>query len=577
MTSATSAGAVPPQHLSLPPDVQARVRARLLAWDQAGFSRRLWQKDHTLWSPVPVPELVDRLGWLDLPGAASAEATGLRAFADDIRALGVRHVVLLGMGGSSLAPEVFQATFGSASGCPELVVLDSTHPAAVRTLASRLAPRQSLFIVSSKSGTTTETLSFYRYVWHALQTAGARPGEHVVAITDPGTPLASLAAQRGFRRVFTAPPEVGGRYSALSVFGLVPAALIGCDLAGLADRATRMAAACGPDVPVPDNPGLVLGAVLGEMALAGRDKVTLISTPSLSALPAWIEQLIAESTGKSGKGIVPVCGERLVAPAAYGTDRVFVYLAHVSDGDTATDTGVHALEASGYPVVRIHLSRHTDLAAEFFRWEIATAAAGAVLGIQPFDQPDVQLAKDLAQQAMARKAAVRAGAAPEGVTAQGAAGAHSTAEVSTAEPAALATALRAWMSQVRAGDYVGLQAYLAPGPQTTEVLQSLRHVLRDRLRVATTLGYGPRFLHSTGQLHKGGPNTGVFLQLVDEPADDVAVPETDYTFGELIRAQALGDLAALQQRGRRVLRVNLGRDAGAGLATVLAALEARHG
>jgi transaldolase/glucose-6-phosphate isomerase len=554
------AGAIPPQSVSLAPDAQARVQTRLRTWDEMQFPRRLWQKDYTLWSPVPLPELADRLGWLDLPQAVGREGDVLRSFADEIRAAGARHVVLLGMGGSSLAPEVFQAVFGNAAGYPELVVLDSTHPAAVRALASRLALRQSLFLVSSKSGTTTETLSLYRYFWHALSAAGAAPGEHFVAITDPGTPLVALAGQRGFRRVFAAPPDVGGRYSALSVFGLVPAALIGCDLASLADRAARMAAACGPETPAAEHPGLVLGAVLGEMALAGRDKVTLISAPPLAAFPAWIEQLIAESTGKTGKGIVPVCDEPLAAPDAYGTDRVFVYLARDGDGSEPADAGVRALEAAGHPVVRIRLAAAVDLAGEFFRWEVATAAAGAVLGIQPFDQPDVQLAKDLAQRAMAGGVAARpdaAGAPPE---------------VSTSDPGALAAGLSAWAGQVRAGDYLGIQAYLAPTPQTTGALQSLRQALRGRFRIATTLGYGPRFLHSTGQLHKGGPDTGVFLQLVDAPGDDVGVPETDYTFGALIRAQALGDLAALRQRGRRVLRVNLGSDTATGLAAVAGAL-----
>jgi transaldolase/glucose-6-phosphate isomerase len=489
------------------------------------------------------------------------DIANLRAFAGEIAAAGFRHVVLLGMGGSSLAPEVFQATFGNSAGYPELTVLDSTHPDAVGAVTSRIDLRRSVFLVSSKSGGTTETLSFFRHFWHALGAVSQSQGEHFVAITDPGTALVRLAGQRGFRRTVAAPVEVGGRYSALSVFGLVPAALIGCDLTGPASRAQRMAEACGPSVPVVEQPGLVLGAVLGEMALAGREKLTLITSPSLAALPSWIEQLIAESTGKNGRGIVPVCDEPIASPEAYGSDRVFVHLGLAADSSGGLDDQIAALENAGHPVVRIRLEDTDGVAAEFFRWEVATAAAGAVLGIHPFDQPDVQLAKDLARQAMAGGSGGRVAGA-----------AVSSGEVGTTDDHTLRGALRAWISEIGPSDYVAVQAYLAPAPATHEALQRLRARLRDRLRVATTLGYGPRFLHSTGQLHKGGPAAGVFLQLVDEPARDLPVPETDYTFGELIRAQALGDLGALRQRGRRVLRVGLGRDAVEGVDRIIAVL-----
>lgn len=547
---------------------RSRVDARLREWQQSGFARRLWSKDHTLWSPVPVPELTDRLGWLDLPETMAAELDGLTAFAAEIKTAGMRHVVLLGMGGSSLAPEVFQRTFGNAAGYPELIVLDSTHPGAVRAVDARIDLRRALFLVSSKSGTTTETLSLFRHFWQRTQGLSDRPGEHFVAITDPGTPLVRLAGERAFRRVFLAPADVGGRYSALTVFGLVPAALIGVDVRGVLERARRMSAACGPSVPSHENPGLTLGAILGEMALAGRDKLTLLTSPSLASLPSWIEQLVAESTGKDGTGIVPIVEEPAGPPDACGDDRVFVHLRLERDAGGAIgtlDAQVTALESAGHPVVRIALRDTADLGAEFFRWEVATAAAGAVLAIHPFNQPDVQLAKDLAQQAMAKASA--SGARP---TAQDAAG-----EVSAAEPAALAGALAAWRAQVRPGDYVGLQAYLAPSAHTDEGLRRVRAILRDRLRAATTVGYGPRFLHSTGQLHKGGPDTGVFLQIVDEPADDLAVPETTYTFGALIKAQGLGDLEALRQRGRRVLRINLGRDTAGGLIRLAHILEER--
>ncbi len=539
----------------------ARGDRRLRAWQEAGFSRRLWSKDSTLWSSIPVPEITDRLGWLSLPETMAGHLDDLTAFGGEVKAAGMRHVALLGMGGSSLAPEVFQRTFGNASGYPALIVLDSTHPAAVRAVESQIDLRRTLFLVSSKSGTTTETLSLFRHFWQRLGRVSAKPGDHFVAITDPETPLVRLARERAFRRVFLAPPDVGGRYSAVTVFGLVPAMLVGVDVRRLLDRARQMAAACGPGVPEPDNPGLILGAALGEQALGGRDKVTLIVSPSLDALPSWIEQLIAESTGKDGKGIVPVVDEPAAQPDQYGTDRLFVYLRLEGDDTRDLDAKVGALEASGHPVIRIHVAEKADLGQEYFRWEVAVAAAGAALGIHPFNQPDVQLAKELAQQAMAQGSG--SGSGP---------GRGDAVELSAARPEAMARALREWTAQVRPGDYIGLQAYLAPTGQTTAALQQIRSTLRDRLRVATTLGYGPRFLHSTGQLHKGGPNTGVFLQIVDEPLDDLAVPETNYTFGALIAAQALGDLRAMRQRGRRVLRVNLDRDVGAGLSRVAKAL-----
>jgi transaldolase/glucose-6-phosphate isomerase len=546
--------------VTIDPVGRARLDARLRRWRQEDFARRLWARDHTLWSPTPVPELADRLGWLDLPERAARESAALRAFADEIAAAGMRTVVLLGMGGSSLAPEVFQHTFGNAKGHPEVAVLDSTHPDAVSAMTGRLDLRRTLFLVSSKSGTTTETLSFFRHFWHALSAFTDTPGAHFVAITDPGTPLVHLAEQREFRRLFPAPVEVGGRYSALSVFGLVPAALIGIDLGPFVERARSMAAACGSHVAVEANPGLVLGAILAEETRAGRDKVTLLTSPRLASLPSWIEQLVAESTGKLGKGIVPVCDEPPGAAAAYGADRLFVAMVLGGDPDSGIAAAVDTLAAAAHPVVRLSVRDIADVGAEFFRWEVATAAAGAALGINPFDQPDVQLAKDLAKDAMASSRGVPSAGAAHG------------GEVSADEPSALAKELGAWLRRIRAGDYVGIQAYLAPTAQTSEALRRMRATLQDRLRVATTAGFGPRFLHSTGQLHKGGPDSGVFLQLVDEPARDLPVPETDYTFGALIRAQALGDFGALRQRGRRALRVNLGVDAAAGLTRLLDAL-----
>jgi transaldolase/glucose-6-phosphate isomerase len=543
----------------------AAVAARLQRWEETGFARRLWAKDHTLWSPTRLPEITDRLGWLDLPTAMTDQTGAITDFAYALKAAGMRHIVLVGMGGSSLAPEVFQRTFGNAAGYPALIVLDSTHPGAVAAVDAAIDPRTTVFLVSSKSGTTTETLSLFRYFWQRVEQGSSTPGAHFVAITDPDTPLVRLAYERGFRQLFLAPPDVGGRYSALTVFGLVPAALLGVDIRRVLDRARHMAEAVGPSVRCQDSPGLRLGAALGEWTLVGRDKVTFVVPPSLAGLPSWIEQLIAESTGKDGKGIVPIVDEPAGAVDAYERDRVFVHVCVTGEATPDLEASMRALEAAGHPVIRTELADKTDIGQEFFRWEVAVAAAGAVLGIHPFNQPDVQLAKDLAQQAMQKGV----GATPPdpGKTAM-------PDEVAADRRETLAGALRAWLATVRPGDYVGVQAYLAPSSATTAALDAIRQALRDRLRVATTLGYGPRFLHSTGQLHKGGPNTGLFLQIVDDPPHDLAVPETDYTFGALIRAQALGDLAALHQRGRRLVRVDLGRDVVGGLARVAEVLRA---
>jgi transaldolase/glucose-6-phosphate isomerase len=520
-----------------------KVDARLAAWQAADFGSRLWRKDPGLWPGKTQEEIANRLGWLTLPEEMRKKAEELTSFAREVKGEGMRHVVLLGMGGSSLAPEVFQRTFGNAPGYPELIVLDSTHPDAVRAVEKRVDVAKTLFLVSSKSGTTTETLSFFYYFWAKAGKTVKEPGRHFAAISDPGTPLQKLAGDRKFRGTFPGPEDVGGRYSAMSYFGLVPAALIGVEVARLLDLARQMAEACGPSAPARRNPGLVLGAALGELALAGRDKVTFFTSPSLGALPVWVEQLIAESTGKDDKGIVPVADEPAGSPQAYGQDRVFVRLGLAGESQ---DDWVKALEASGHPVIDLDMEEKASLGAEFFRWEVATAAAGAALGIHPFNQPDVQLAKSLAKKAMEEKSERGAGAAVE-------------------DEGLSAGSVRDLLGQVRPGDYISLQAYLAPNSKTGGALQKVRATLRDKFRVATTLGYGPRFLHSTGQLHKGGPNSGVFVQLLDDPAEDLKVPETNYSFGELIKAQALGDYQALKQRNRRVLRINLGRDVAAGL------------
>lgn len=537
------------------------VEARLARWQEEDFARRLWARDPALWSPEPLPELADRLGWLALPETMAAELPELERFGAALAAEGVRDLVVLGMGGSSLAPEVFARVLGPRPGHPRLSVLDSTHPDAVQGLAARLDLARTLFLVSSKSGTTTETLSFFRAFWDLARRKLTSPGERFAAITDPGTPLAELARERGFRRTFEAPADVGGRYSALSVFGLVPAAGIGAAVAGLLASARRLAADCGPAVPARDNPALVLGAALGELALAGRDKLTFAAAPGFDSIPDWIEQLVAESTGKGGKGIVPVVAEPPAAPAAYGGDRLFVALAGAGDDDFARQHVARLAEA-GHPALLFRIAEGAELGAEMLRWEIAVAAAGAVLGINPFDQPDVQLAKDLARAAMAAPAE-REAAGDDAVSA-GETVSPAGKAVSVTEPG-LDRALAGWLEGARPGGYLGLHAYLAPAPGATAALRRLQGALRDATGLAATAGYGPRFLHSTGQLHKGGPAGGRFLQLVDRPRAELAVPEAGYGFGELLAAQAEGDRRALLQRGRSVLRVDLGADPLAGL------------
>lgn len=528
-----------------------QVRERLKSWKRQNFTRRLWAKDPTLWFPKPEPEITNRLGWLFLPEMKYEKIEDLFFFADQVKDTGISHVVLLGMGGSSLAPEVFQRTFANAPGYPELIVLDSTHPSAVCAIRDKLDLHRTFFLVSSKSGTTLETLSLFRYFWSQVSLVTETPGRHFIAITDPGTPLLKLAQERDFRKVFQSNPDVGGRYSAFTEFGLVPAAMIGMDIHRLLDRAWIASENCAFCVSEEKSTGLILGAALSELARR-RDKLTLLASSSLRSFPDWLEQLIAESTGKDGKGIVPVVNEPWVLPDDYGEDRFFVYISLEGDDAREIEDRITVLETIGHPVVRINLEEKYDLGKEIFRWEIAVASAGSVLKIHPFNQQDVQLAKDFTRMAMEKKKVEEQGM-------------NQMKTVSTEDSKILAEALENWMDKRRPGDYIALQAYLSPTPKITEALQNVRLKLLKRTRLATTMGYGPRFLHSTGQLHKGGPNSGLFLQLFDEPQIDLPIPETDYSFGTLIKAQALGDCQALKQRGRRVLRINLKRDVLEGL------------
>jgi transaldolase/glucose-6-phosphate isomerase len=537
--------------LSLGP-LERHFDARMEAWRRQQFAERLWAKDPGLWSPEDVPELEDRLGWLDLPHAMEAVLEALEELASGLRRDRIREVVVLGMGGSSLAPEVFQRTFGSASEHPNLTILDTTHPDAVGALARSLAVLDTAFLVSSKSGTTIETLSLLDYFWQWAGEADPEPGSRFMAITDGGSPLAELGTGRRFRALLEAPSDLGGRYSALSHFGLAPAAILGIDLRRLLASAREMADRCAPDTAVDENPGLRLGAALAEAALAGRDKLTFLTDPSLESFPDWIEQLVAESTGKEGRGLVPIVGEPGLEVSAYGDDRFFVEIALAGCEAGSAGERSEALAAAGYPVARIVLRDHYDLGAEIFRWELAVAAVGAALGIQPFDQPDVQLAKQLARRAM------QAPAGPETPT-------EEQAVVSAEDPAALSRAVGEWLASCRAGDYIAVQAFLMPNGDVRRALGSLRNRLTARTGCAATLGLGPRFLHSTGQLHKGGPDRGRFLQLIDQPRTDIPIPGAEVGFARLIGAQAEGDAAALMQRGRRLLRIDLGRDVGSAL------------
>jgi transaldolase/glucose-6-phosphate isomerase len=532
-------------------EYRARVDERLDKWTEEKFIQRLWDKDHTLWSSEPVPELTDRLGWLVLPEVGSEILDSLAAFAQEVRKDSITHVVLLGMGGSSLAPEVFTKCFGNSPEYPELTVLDSSHPAAVQMVEERLSLSHTLFIVSSKSGTTLETLSLFRHFWKKLCQVDTHPGKNFVAITDPGSPLEQLAKERGFRVIFLAPPDVGGRYSALTVFGLVPAALIGVDVHRLIERSRSAAETCRFPRSKKNAEALILGAILGELS-SGRNKITLMTDPSLSSFSDWAEQLIAESTGKAGKGIIPVVNEPMEPAEYYSDDRLFIGLFLEDKESNKIEEFFSELSVLGHPVIRIHLEDIYDLGQEFFLWEIAVASAGAVMGINPFNQPDVQLAKDFTKKIMEGEKISEKGK-------------ESAKTLDVSDHDFLATALEDWTSQAQPGDYIALQAFLPPTSAIADALQILRKKILDRMHLATTLGYGPRFLHSTGQLHKGGPNNGLFLQLVDDPRNDLVVPEPDLTFSQIVRAQAIGDYHALIERQRRVLRVDLQKDVITGL------------
>ncbi|TMF21877.1 MAG: bifunctional transaldolase/phosoglucose isomerase [Chloroflexi bacterium] len=529
--------------------LQPAIDAQLARLQKDDAARRLWAKDSTLWTPDPAKrqEIHDRLGWLDVADKMLEKAGELRELAVAGRKLS--DVVLLGMGGSSLCPDVLRNTFGPVvKGHPRLHVLDTTDPATILGVRAKIRIGTTLFIVASKSGETTETLSHFAYFFEQAK----KNGKQFAAITDPGTSLEKLARDNGFRWIFSNPPDIGGRYSALSYFGLVPGALMGVNVTELLERAVEMEHSCADSVPADSNPGVWLGAVMGRLATQGRNKVTLITSPRVATFGYWVEQLLAESTGKEGKGLVPIEGEPVGRPAVYGDDRLFVYIRMDAD---PPNRAVRALEKFGHPVITLTLRDKLDLGGEFFRWEVATAIAGAILSIDAFDQPNVQESKDNTKKVLATfKSRGRLPAADSVPAAKAKAG--------------LATLLR----RARRGAYFAIMAYTARTAQSEAAIAAIRTAVRDGKKIATTAGYGPRFLHSTGQLHKGGPRTGLYLQVVQDDAKDVKIPGQPFSFSVLKQAQAIGDLQSLTSRRLPVLRVTLGRTPAAGWKALAAAV-----
>ena len=559
----------------LPQELDKDVQAALEDWRKEGKVRRLWAADASLWTET---DEAHWLGWLEIVDKQLKGVAHLQDFAEDVRRSGFSDVLLLGMGGSSLGPEVLGETFGSRSGFPRLHVLDSTDPAQIRQSEAHIDPGRTLFLVSSKSGSTLEPNIFKQYFFErAKQAVGAKEAPNrFVAITDPGSSLEKAALTEGFRSVFHGLPSIGGRYSVLSDFGMVPAAAIGVDLQGFLESTAEMVRSCAASAPPVENPGVILGAILGTCQRRGRDKVTILASKSLADFGAWLEQLLAESTGKLGKGIVPVDAEPLGTPTVYGNDRLFAYLRLAADQDGEQERGVAALEAAGHPVVRITVHDRMQLGQEFFRWEMATAVAGSIIGINPFDQPDVEAAKvktrDLTD------AYEKTGALPDERPFFEGDGIRLFADPrneAALKPHAtnLTAALKAHFGRIGRGDYAALLAYIERGPAHVEAVQRLRRIIRDRTRGATCVGFGPRFQHSTGQAYKGGPNSGVFLQITCDDADDLPVPGQSYTFGIVKAAQARGDYDVLAERGRRALRAHIIGDLGAGLGTLSRAIE----
>jgi len=553
----------------LPADLAGKVTAAIEDWQKNNKVRRLWARDATLWSNT---DESNWLAWLGITDDQLAHIQHLTDIAAEAKSAGWTSAVLLGMGGSSLCPEVLRMTFGKIAGYPEMHVIDSTDPQQIAAIEKKLDLKKTIFIVSSKSGSTLEPNIFKQYFFERVTQAVGKEnaGRHFIAITDPGSKVQKLAEADGFRHIFPGVPAIGGRFSALSNFGMVPAAVMGIDVHRFLDSTEMMVHACSASVAANENPGVILGAVLGCGAVAGRDKVTIITSPGISDLGAWLEQLLAESTGKVGKGIIPVDRER-IGTNVYGNDRIFVYLRLDSAPDAQQEKDVAALESAGQPVVRISLADIYDLGQEFFRWEVATAVAGSILGINAFNQPDVEASK-IATKKLTSEYEEKGSLPAETPLYSGEGVKLFTDDVnanalrsSAGANANLAAYLKAHLSRLKPGDYFCISAYVEMNQAHEDQIQVFRHAVRDAKKVATCLGFGPRFLHSTGQAYKGGPNSGVFLQITCDDAADLKVPGQTYTFGTVKAAQARGDFSVLAERGRRCLRVHIGKNVAAGL------------
>jgi transaldolase / glucose-6-phosphate isomerase len=545
----------------LPEKLEALVKESLANWKQNNKVRRLWQRDASLWTNT---DEGNWLGWLDITERQLANLQQFKQIAADVKKAKFKHALLLGMGGSSLCPEVLRMTFGKIKGFPELHVLDSTDPAQIKAIQRPVDLRSTLCIVSSKSGSTLEPNIYKQYFFEQVKkkVGEKEVGNRFIAITDPGSQLEQVAGGDRFRKVFPGVKSIGGRYSALSNFGLVPAAVMGLDVAKILKNTEEMVKACGADVPADANPGVILGAILGIAATQGLDKCTIISSPGIHDLGAWLEQLLAESTGKQGKGIIPVDREKVGKPDVYGSDRVFVYLRLQTKPDKKQDAAVKALEVDGLPVVRINVKDAYNLGQEFFRWEIATAVAGSIIGINAFNQPDVEASKVETRKLTSEYE--RTGKLPpeapflqtDGIELY--ADERNTAALRGSET--LLDVLKSHLDRLNANDYFGVLAYITMNKENEDALEAIRHMVRDTKKNATVLGFGPRFLHSTGQAYKGGPTSGVFLQITCDDKVDLPVPGQRYTFGVVKAAQARGDFAVLAERGRRALRVHIGKN-----------------
>jgi transaldolase/glucose-6-phosphate isomerase len=558
------------QTYKLPEALANLVQSNMEDWRASGKVRRLWQRDASLWTGT---DEANWLGWLGITEKQIANGDNLRRLAEEVKREGFTDILLLGMGGSSLCPEVFEKTFGRLAGFPQLHVLDSTDPAQIRAFEGQVNLATTLFVVSSKSGTTLEPNIYKQYFFERMkQVVGAeKVGSHFIAITDPGSKMQQVAEADRFRHIFYGDPGIGGRYSALSNFGIVPAALMGLDTTKFLEHTEEMVEACAQAVPVQENPGVILGIVLGTAANNGRDKVTIIASPGISDLGAWLEQLLAESTGKQGHGIIPVDREKLGTPDVYSNDRIFAYLRLDSAPDAVQDAKVAAIELAGQPVVHISLADVYDLGQEFFRWEIATAVAGSIIGINAFNQPDVEASKIATRNLTTEYEKTGSLPAENPIFDNGSIKLFTDLKNAaalvegTGSGKSLMSYLRAHLDRLGPNDYFALLAFIQMNPEHEACLQEIRHAVRDTKRVASCLGFGPRFLHSTGQAYKGGPNSGVFLQVTCDDAANLPVPGQKYTFGVVKAAQARGDFQVLADRGRRALRVHLGKDVKSGL------------